>query len=124
MYPSKILLLAKDSVDLDSKSYVGWTPLLWAVVNGHEAVVKLLLERDSVDPNSKDTEYGMTPLLWAAEKGHEAVVKHLLTKDSVDPDSVSISGWTPLLLAETFVGYNVPFLSFVLSFILSYCWIH
>jgi ankyrin repeat protein len=30
-------------------------------VNGHEAVVKLLLAEDGVDPDSKD-RYGQTPL--------------------------------------------------------------
>jgi Ankyrin repeat len=28
------------------------TPLLWAARNGHEAVVKLLLAKDGVDPDS------------------------------------------------------------------------
>jgi hypothetical protein len=55
------------------------TPLSWAAENGHEAVVKLLLATEAVDPNSKDIEYRRTPLSWAAEKGHEAVVKLLLT---------------------------------------------
>jgi ankyrin repeat protein len=45
-------------------------------VRGHEAVVKLLVERDDVEADSKD-QYGLTPLLWAAESGHEAVVKLL-----------------------------------------------
>jgi ankyrin repeat protein len=52
---------------------------------GHEAVVKLLLEKGA-ELESKDTEYSRTPLLWAAEKGHEAVVKLLLEKD-VDLES-------------------------------------
>jgi hypothetical protein len=36
-------------------------------------VVKLLLETDKVDVDSKDLEYGQTPLSRAAESGHEAV---------------------------------------------------
>ena len=67
--------------------YWGHTPLLRAVMNGHETVVKLLLVTDGVDPNSKDTEYGRTPLSWAAGNGHEAVVKLLLATDGVDPNS-------------------------------------
>ena len=47
--------------------------------NGHEAVVKLLLEKGA-ELETKDKDYGRTPLLWAAENGHEAVVKLLLEK--------------------------------------------
>jgi ankyrin repeat protein len=53
-------------------------PLLRAAQEGHEAVVKLLLERGAqVEVTDR---YGRTPLLWAIEKGHEAVVKLLLEK--------------------------------------------
>ena len=48
--------------------------------------MKLLLGKDGVDPDSKDTR-SRTPLSWAAGNGHEAVVKLLLAKDGVDPDS-------------------------------------
>jgi hypothetical protein len=61
-------------------------------------VVKLLLARDGVDPDSKSRN-GLTPLSWAAEKGDEAVVKLLLARDGVDPDSKSNSGQTPLAWA-------------------------
>ena len=59
-----------------SKTY-GRMPLSWAAQNGHEAVVKLLLETGKVDVDSKDKGYGQTPLSWAAQNGHEAVVKLL-----------------------------------------------
>ena len=49
--------------------------------------MKQLLDKDGVDPDSKDTEYGRTPLLWAARNRHEAVLKLLLAKDGVKPDS-------------------------------------
>lgn len=43
------------------------------MLNGQEAVVKLLVEKD-VEVDSKDSS-GRTPPSWAAEKGHETVVK-------------------------------------------------
>ena len=48
---------------------------------------KLLLNKEGVDPNSKDTFDGRTPLWQAAEAGHDTVVKLLLDKEGVDPDS-------------------------------------
>ena len=50
----------------------------WAVEEGHEAVVKVLLERGA-ELETKD-DNGWTPLSRAAENGHEAVVKLLLEK--------------------------------------------
>ena len=75
-------------------STYGRTPLWWAAEKGHEAVVKLLLEKGA-DVESKDRYYGQTPLSWAAEKGHEAVVKLLLEKGA-DVESKDEYGRTPL----------------------------
>ncbi|KAK0704469.1 heterokaryon incompatibility protein-domain-containing protein [Lasiosphaeris hirsuta] len=57
------------------KDWAGRTPLQWAARQGHEAVVKLLLERGA-DIEAKDWA-GRTPLWWAASQGHEAVVRLL-----------------------------------------------
>jgi ankyrin repeat protein len=56
-----------------------------ALRGGHEVVVKLLLEKEGVDPDSQDSG-GWTPLWWAAKNGHDAVVKRLLEK-GIDVDS-------------------------------------
>ncbi|KAN0070946.1 purine and uridine phosphorylase [Elaphomyces granulatus] len=61
--------------------------------NGHEAVVKLLLDNNAVIESTD--EYGRTPLLWAARNGHEAVVKLLLDKNA-DIQSKGNDGQTPL----------------------------
>ena len=60
--------------------------LSWAVEQGLEAMVRLLLEQNYVEANSKDN-YGRTPLSWAAQLGHEAVVGLLVERDDVEPDS-------------------------------------
>jgi Ankyrin repeats (many copies) len=41
------------SADVDSKDTDGWTPLWYAAKNGHEAVVKLLLDTGKVDVDPK-----------------------------------------------------------------------
>ncbi|KAH8689310.1 hypothetical protein BGW36DRAFT_70072 [Talaromyces proteolyticus] len=81
--------------DPNSKDYYGRTPLLWAVEGGHEAIVKLLLEKGA-DLESKDHEYGRTPLSRAAEGGHEAVVKLLLEKGADLESKDCEYGRTPL----------------------------
>ena len=83
---------------VDSKDSEGQTPLSWAAERGHEAVVKLLVDRDDVITDSKDV-YGQTSLFWAAIEGHEVVVKLLVNRDDVIADSKDANKRTPLARA-------------------------
>ena len=76
----------------------GKTPLLWAAINGHDGVVKQLLEQEDIDPDRQDGA-GSTPLSWAAYNGHEGVVKLLLSRPDVDPDGHNKQDISPLLWA-------------------------
>lgn len=58
-------------------------------------MVKPLLDKHAVDPDSRDRR-GQTPLSWAAKKGYKAVAKLLLAKDTADPDSRDRNDQTPL----------------------------
>jgi ankyrin repeat protein len=89
-------LLSSGNIDADLKDQQGQTLLRQAVENGHEGIVKLLLDKGA-DLESKDG-IGWTPLLYAAQRGHDAVVKLLLDKGA-DLESKGDSGWTPLFLA-------------------------
>ena len=89
--------LLNNCAELNSENSRGRTPLSLAAMNGHEAVVKLLLGRDDVEADSRD-RWGQTPLSMAAQNGHEAVVKLLLSRD-VEADPKDKDGQTPLSLA-------------------------
>src|SRR5271156_612467 len=74
----------------------GRTPLAWAAWNGHEGVVKLLLDRGA-DIEWKD-QSGQTKLVYAIVNGHVAIVKLLLNRganiESKDYDSGTPLGCT------------------------------
>jgi len=80
-------LFGERYVNPNSSSKYGRTPLFWAVENGHEGIVKLLLGRNDVNPDIPDTGYGRTPLSLAAERGHDGIVKLLLERKDVNPDA-------------------------------------
>jgi hypothetical protein len=87
--------LLTNGAEPDSRDSNDRTPLSWAAEQGHEKVVKLLLDRRDVTVDSKDC-LGRTPLLWAAKHGQEAVVRLLVDNPNVDVDSEDRSGHTPL----------------------------
>ena len=82
-----------------AKDEKGLTPLAWAAENGHEAVVRLLAQRDDVDVDAKDRRWGQTPLSYAASEGHEAAVKLLAERKDVDVNAEDYWNRTPLLHA-------------------------
>ncbi|KAF5542400.1 ankyrin repeat [Fusarium napiforme] len=77
--PITVLALLEKGHLADSKGIFGWTPLSYAARHGHEEVVRLLIAREDVDPNSTEGMYGAT-LSWAAKNGYAAIVKFLLCK--------------------------------------------
>jgi hypothetical protein len=68
----------------------------WALKGGVAGTVKLLVEHNHVDVNSKVNLDGQTLLSWAANGGHVAVVELLLGRDDVDANSKDSTGRTPL----------------------------
>ncbi|KAL8819762.1 MAG: hypothetical protein Q9191_007660, partial [Dirinaria sp. TL-2023a] len=57
--------------------------LVLAAAQGHVEIVKLLLDREDVDPNYKDRYYS-TPFTIAASEGRANIVKLLLEKDKIE----------------------------------------
>ena len=83
--------------DLNAADGMGSTAFAWAARMGHEEVVRMLLEGDSIGPDQADSISGRTPLWWAAGRGHERIVKTLLEREDVNPNTADTQeGRTPL----------------------------
>jgi Ankyrin repeats (3 copies)/Ankyrin repeats (many copies)/Ankyrin repeat len=78
---------------VNKKDNVGQTALSMAALQGHEVVVRLLVDRGA-DIHAKD-HGGWTALHLAAEGGHEAVVR-LLVDGGADIHAKDHGGWTAL----------------------------
>ncbi|MHC9543459.1 MAG: ankyrin repeat domain-containing protein [Vulcanimicrobiota bacterium] len=83
-------------INLNSKNYDGWTPLLWAADKGNSEAAALLLQHGS-EINGRSFR-GATPLHWASKKGNTTLMKLLISKGA-DLHAVDDNGATPLSLA-------------------------
>lgn len=89
--------LLDKKVDPNAFDSSGNTALTVACNNGHEEIVKLLLE-NGADPNLKDKLYGWNPLFWAiAGKNDPAVT--LLIKAGADIEQINPDGYSVLTFA-------------------------
>lgn len=83
---------------LQNLEHLGDMVCIWAAEEGHEAIVKLLLDTNRAHVNFKN-KYGQTSLLLAAKNGHDAIVKILLNTGRVEINLRNSFGQTPLLIA-------------------------
>lgn len=75
------LLLATTDINVNHTNFVGWTPLIEAIILNdggptQQAIIKLLIEHGA-DTQMVD-KYGVTPLELAREKGYSEIEKILL----------------------------------------------
>ena len=66
------------AVDINHQDKEGWTALMEAAHNGHEAIMKRLI-KNGADINIQNNE-GLTAFALAIIKGHEKIVKCLFKK--------------------------------------------
>ena len=83
--------------DVNSKNSVGSTALIWAVMNKHNSIVKLLLDQPAVDVNVKDND-GRTALHRAVLANNaEGARMLLLHKDFNSANVTDYFGTTALM---------------------------
>lgn len=75
------ILLADTDINVNHTNFVGWTPLLEAIVlndggDTQQAIIRLLLD-NGASPHMTD-KYGKTPLELAREKGYEPIARLLI----------------------------------------------
>ena len=85
-------------VNPNSPDKYGQTPILFAVEEGHEGVVRLLLRRKDVKPDTADA-YGRTPLLCASAIWREEIVKLFAEREDVNIHKSDKDGQTVLMSA-------------------------
>jgi len=90
------LLAARHDVNAYSRDQ---TPLSCAAKLGHDTVVRLLIEQEDVEINSRDSN-SQTSLSHAAQRGYEAVVRLLIEHEKVEIDSRDYYGRTSLSYAS------------------------
>ena len=92
-----------------SKVYVNWqnsgdsTALMWASINAHTEISRMLLERPEIDVNLQDN-IGMTALIWASGNDQTEIVQMLLERPEILVNLQNEDGSTALMRASWY-GY-------------------
>jgi hypothetical protein len=82
----------------DTRNMRGVTPVWIAASNGHQKVVRVLLQSRQVDVNIPSIA-GRPPIFWAAAKGHTGVVR-LLLRAGANPRVTDTKGDSPYNMAR------------------------
>ncbi|KAF8463350.1 ankyrin repeat-containing domain protein, partial [Kalaharituber pfeilii] len=70
--------------DPNERSGCGGTALAFAAENGHETIVRILLQHAGVDVNARGDCRSGTPLYRAVRNSHATIVKLLLEQEDID----------------------------------------
>ena len=92
-------------IDLNAQDKSGETPLIIAIVNGCEEVVRILLAQPSLDVNIAG-EDGHTALMLACHYGQKTILSMLLSHEHIQVNKGTCNNDTPLMVAcsESYTG--------------------
>ncbi|XP_046580618.1 kinase D-interacting substrate of 220 kDa-like [Haliotis rubra] len=90
-------VLSLDGMDVNSRGWRSWTPVMRAAREGHRHVVEFLVSRGA-DVSLVD-DVGNNILHWACMGGDRETVEYVLSLDVVDVNSRGWRSWTPVMRA-------------------------
>lgn len=90
---ASLVELLLQTTNINERDEKGRTAVSKAVESGHDAVVRLLIEKGA-DINAKD-DADCTPLYWASVEGYEPLARLLLDKGA-EVNAIDDTGWIPL----------------------------
>lgn len=99
-----VLKLLLKGADVNTKTYEGVTPLMYAAQNGHLEVVKILVY-NGANVNARPDD-GATALIAATRFNHEDVMNYLIRQGAI-PDNKTNDSATALIYAAAY-GYFIP----------------
>eukprot|EP01084_Bolivina_argentea_P026108 48497_1 len=102
------VLLELDELDniqtyVNEKDKEGYTPLIYAVMDGKITIIELLLNYTNTEINETDDIQKQSALMHAAIKGYANIIQLILNNNDLDINAVDNKGQTALCLA---VRYN------------------
>merc|ERR1719319_925421 len=105
--PIQVRAAIRRGDDVNSRSADGGTGLMYAVREGHQPVVRLLLRRPRVDVNCPDLVMGNTALHYSAGVDNVDSLKLLVAHPTITSLNTSNNmGFTPLMSAVFCGGIN------------------
>ncbi|OHS93315.1 hypothetical protein TRFO_11949 [Tritrichomonas foetus] len=102
-----------NKVDVNSRSFSGWTPIRMAVRHGHFDAVRYLISYEHLDVNVV-TQSGVSPIHFAAKYGDLDICMLLLNHRNVDVNTPTEKNLRPIHYAVTNGHFEV--VRFLLSF--------
>jgi len=78
-----VVCLLENGIDINQQNKRGSSPLMWASKQGHNEIVRILLNNEHINVNHKE-KFDETALIWASKAGKHEIVSILLEQKHID----------------------------------------